>query len=105
TDVLSIDIRIGHNDDFIISQILDVLIFAVADIDTDGGDEAAYFVVFQQVLQASLLDVKRLAAQRQDGLKLAITAGLGGATGRIALYQEQFRSVGIALGAVEQLPR
>ena len=66
-------------------------------------DQAADLLVVEQVLQAGLLDVERLAAQRQDRLVHAVAAALGRAAGRVALDQEQLRFVAVAAGAVDQL--
>ena len=59
--------------------------------------------LLEQLLGAGLLDVERLAAQRQDGLVHAVAAALGRAAGRVALDQEQLRLVAVAGGAVHQL--
>src|SRR5579875_901519 len=103
--MLSINVRVSHNYDLIVSQILDVLVFAIADVDADGGDETANLGVIQQIFDAGLFDVERFAAQRQNGLETTIAAGLRRAAGGIAFDQEQFGGVRIAFGAVEQLAR
>ena len=57
----------------------------------------------EHLVEARLLDVEDLAAQRQDGLVLPVAALLRRAAGRVALDDEQLRQRRIALLAVGQL--
>src|SRR5262249_56848029 len=52
-----------------------------------------------------LLEVRDLAADRQDGLEAAVAALLGGAPGRIALDDEDLAVLGVVERAVGELPR
>jgi len=101
-DVRAVHVGVGHDDDLVVARLLDVEL-VVADARADGGDHRADFLVAEHPVEARLLDVEDLAAQRQDGLELAVAALLGRAAGRIALHQEQLAQRRIALGAVRQL--
>src|SRR5262245_51169214 len=106
--MLSVDVRIRHDDDTTITEVFFRLLTVLAadvdaDVDADGADEAGDLVVLQQVLRPGLLDVKRLAAQRQDGLEGALAALDGASGGTVALDQKQLALVALAGGAVVQL--
>ncbi len=105
--MLAVHIGVGHDDDPVVAQaLLDRgIVGLVADVDADGGYQRADFVVVDQVLEAGLLDIERLAAQGQHGLHTAVAAGLGRAACRVTLHQEQLALAGVAAGAVEQLAR
>ena len=87
--------------DLAVADAADVL--GVADVDADGGDEAGDLLVADELLGAGLFDVEHLAAQRQDGLEVAVAAALGRAAGRLSLDEEQLRFVAVAGGAVHEL--
>ena len=59
----------------------------------------------EHLVDAGLLDVEDLAAQREDRLDLAIAAGLGRAAGALALDQEELAALRVARAAVGQLAR
>ena len=65
-DVLAVHVGVGQDDDLAVADLGDVL--GVADVHADGGDQAGDLLVLEQLLEAGLLDVEHLAAQRQDGL-------------------------------------
>ena len=85
-NVLAVDVGIGEDDDLAVADLANV--FDVFDVDADGGDERRNLLVLQQFLEPGFLDVEHLAAERENGLKLALAALLGAAAGGIALHQE-----------------
>src|SRR5262249_16103515 len=100
-DVLAVHVGIGKDHDLAIPAIGDVLVFA--DVDTDSGNDAANLGVVEHLLDPSLLDVYRFAAEGENGLVHAVAAALGGLAGRVALDQKQLRLVAVAASAVHQL--
>ena len=69
----------------------------------ERGDDRLDLLGAQHLVEARLLDVEDLAAQRQDRLELAVAAHLGGAAGAVALDQEELGELGVPLGAVGEL--
>ena len=69
------------------------------------GDHRPDRVAAQHLVEARLLDVQDLAADRQDRLEAAIAPLLGGAAGRIALDDVDLALRRIALLAVGELAR
>ena len=86
-DVLTVDVGVGHQDDLVIAQLLDVEL--VVDAGAQRGDERLDLVVLQHPVDAGLLDVEDLAADRQDRLDPRVAALLGRAAGRVALDDEE----------------
>ena len=78
-------------------------IVALADAGADGGDERADFLVGEHLVEAGLLGVDQLAAEREDRLEAAVAALLGGAAGGVALDDVELGQRGIAFGAVGEL--
>ena len=105
-DVRAVHVRIGHDDDLVVAQLFEVeraFAFAVADARADGGDHGADFGVLQHLVQARLLDVDQLAANRQDRLELPVAALLGRAAGGITLDDVQLGVRRVAVRAIGQL--
>src|SRR5690606_41954354 len=68
---------------------------------TDPSTSAVYTLSLHDALPISgLLDVEHLAAQRQDGLELAIAALLGGTAGGVTLDDVELAECGILFLAV-----
>ncbi len=76
-DVGAVDVGIGHDDDAVIAQLLDIEIVA-ADAGAQRRDQRADLVGRQHLVEARALDVEDLAAQRQHRLVLAVAALFGG---------------------------
>ena len=94
-DVAAVDVRIGHDDDAVVAQLLDLEVVAAhagADAGAEHGDQGGDLLGRDQLVEARLLDVEHLAAQRQDRLVLAVTALLGRAAGGVTLDDEQLAS-------------
>ncbi len=101
-DVRAVDVRIGHDDDAVVTQLLEVVV-VLADAGAQRGDQRQHFLARQHLVEARALDVQDLAFQRQDRLELAVAALLGGAACGVALDQEQFGQRRIAFLAVGEL--
>ena len=101
----AVDVRVGHDDDLVVLQPLEVEgpLAAVADAGADAGDQAANFGVLQDAVEPRFFHVQDLALDRQDGLVDAVAALLGRAAGRVALDDEKLGILGVAAGTVRQL--
>jgi hypothetical protein len=75
---------------------------SVFDARAEGGDHRADFLVGEDLVEACLLDVDDLAADREDRLEVTVASLLGGAAGRVALDQEELGALAF-LGAVGEL--
>ena len=69
----------------------------------EGDDQRPDVLAREDLVQARLLDVEDLAAQRQDRLEPAVAALLRRATGRVALDDVQLAPRRVALLAVGEL--
>ena len=79
-DVRAVDVGVGHDHDLVIAQLRDVELVA-ADAGAHRLDEGADLLRREHLVEARALDVQDLAAQRQDGLVVAVAALLGRAAG------------------------
>ena len=103
-DVGAVDVRVGHDDDAVVAQLVDVE-FVRADRGAEGRDQGRDLLRRQHLLEARLFHVQHLAAQRQDGLELAVAALLGGAACGVTLDDVQLGQRRVAFLAVGQLGR
>ncbi|CAM5290421.1 hypothetical protein RLIN73S_04688 [Rhodanobacter lindaniclasticus] len=103
-DMRAVDIRVSHQDDAVIAQLVGVVL-VLADAGAQRGDQGTDLGRGQHAVEAGLLDVEDLALQRQHGLGLAVAALLGRAAGGVTLDQEQFAQRRVLLLAVGQLAR
>src|SRR3954452_2882778 len=102
-DVRAVDVGVRHHDDAVVAQLRDVEL--VADAGADRGDHRLDLVVREHLVDAVLLGVDDLPAQRQDRLVGAVAALLGGAAGGIALDDEELCDLWIVDRAVRKLAR
>jgi len=93
--VRAVHVGIGHDDDFVVAQVVDVEL--VANAGADGLHKGLDLVALQGVVHARLFDVEDLAAQGEDCLEAAIAPLLGRAAGRVPLDDVQLGALGIAL--------
>ena len=77
---------------------------SAADAGADRGDHRLDFGVLEHLIEARLLHVDQLAANRKNRLVTPVASLLGRAAGRIALDDVKLGQVGIALGAIGQFP-
>ena len=100
-DVGAVHVGIGHDDDLVVADLRDVPLLREAA--ADRGDKRADLVVREHAVDARLLHVQHLAAERQDRLRGAVAARRRRAAGGVALHEEQLCLGRVALGAVLQL--
>ncbi len=100
----TVDVSIGHDDDVVVPQLVDV-VFLAADAATQRGDQRADFLGREHLVEACLLDVEDLALEREDRLGLAVAALLGRATRGVTLHDVQFGQRRILLLTVGKLAR
>ena len=71
----------------------------------ERDDQRPDVLAREDLVEARLLDVEDLAAERQDRLEAAVAALLGRATGRVALDEVELAPGRVALLAVGELAR
>ena len=86
-DVRAVHVRVGHDDQAVVAQLVDIEIGA--DAGAQGRDQRGDLLAGDEAVKTRLLDVEHLAAQGQDGLELAVAALLGRTACRIALDDVQ----------------
>ena len=101
-DMGAIDIGIGHDDDLVVAQLVQIELVP-PDPGAERGNQRADHVRTQHPVEARALDVQDLAAQGQHRLILARTALLGGTASRVALDDEQFRQRRVLFLTIGQL--
>ena len=102
-DVGSIHIRVGHDDDLVVTGLLHIEV--LPDPRADRGDHGADLFVRENFVDPCALDVENLALEGQDGLERAIPALLRTAAGTVALDEVDLAEAGVRDGAVRQLAR
>ena len=104
----AVDISIGHDDDLVVTQLLEVQGFAVllgANSHAKGGVNVLDLLAVEHAVFHGLLDVQDLTTQRQDGLEVTVAARLGRTTCGVTLDEVKLGLGGVAFGAVGQLAR
>ena len=99
----AVDVGVGHDDDPVVAQLREVE--ALADAGAEGDDQRPDVLAREDLVEAGLLDVEELAAQRQDRLEAPVAALLGRAAGRVALDEVELAAGRVALLAVGELAR
>ena len=99
TDVASIHVGIGHENDFAVAQFARVEIF-FRNAGAQRGNHGANFFVREHLVVAGFFDVKDFAFQRQDGLETPVASLLRGAACGFAFDQEQFATLGLLLRTI-----
>ena len=87
-NMASVNIGIGHADDFVIAELGFVKIRIHAR--TERGYHAFDFRIAENFVQTGFFNVQNLSAQRKDGLKMPVASFLGGTACGVALNDEQF---------------
>src|SRR5438270_3312320 len=100
-DVSAVDVRVGQHHDLPVPALRHVHLFA--DAGADRVDQRADLLALEHLVQPSFLDVRDLAADRKDRLRLAAARGLRAAACRVALDDEQLGRVGIPRRTVGEL--
>ena len=85
-DVGAVDVGVRHQDDLVVAELLVVeLVGLGGEPDAERGDDVLDLLVVEDLVEPGLLDVQDLAAQREDGLEVAVARLLRRAAGRVAL--------------------
>jgi len=71
-NVRTVDVRIGHDDDLVVAELLDVEILSALDAAAQGGDQRADLCARNHPFEARPLNVEDLSAQRQNRLEAAL---------------------------------
>src|SRR5271169_5371830 len=97
----AVDVGVGHNDDARIAQIFLAIIRKRTA--ADRLHQVGKLCIGGELVLAGGGDVEDLAAQRQNGLGLAVARLLGAAAGGITFDDEQLRALGGGVGAIGKL--
>src|SRR5690606_4274230 len=89
-DVTSIDVGVRHQDDLVISNLIDFESPLVGDSATECRYQGRNCLRGKHSIKACSLDVQDLSAQRKDCLKVSISPLLCAATCRVTLHDVQF---------------
>ena len=100
-DVRAVDIGIRHDDDLVVTELIDVEILAKAGAERD--DDGLELIVAVNFVGSHLFDVQHLAPQRQDRLEARVAPLRGAAACRVALYDVELGELGVIFVAVAQL--
>ena len=77
-NVRTIDVGIGHDDNLLVAQLVNVRFFAVftvhAETDAQRLDDIVYFVALECLVPHGLFHIQNLTAKRQDSLERTVTA-------------------------------
>ena len=103
-DVRAIDVGVGHDDNLVVAQFVDVglaVAFAVnAEADADALDDVHHRLSLEHAVPLYLFDVQDFSAKRQDGLEVAVASLLGRATSGVTLNEEYLAGLRVFLRAV-----
>ena len=106
-DVRTIDVGVGHDDNLIVAQLVDVGLLIVFAFNAETHANALYDVHYrlglEHLMPLHLLYIQYLSFQRKYGLRVAVAPLLGRTTCRVALHEEYFRRFGVFVRAVGQL--
>ena len=112
-NVLSVDIGIGHDHNFVVAQFVDIGLFRVhfsvlafflhPETDAQRLDNVVHLVAFESFVPHGFLHIEDLTAQRQDGLCGTTATLLGRTAGRVTLDEEKFALFGNAARTVRQV--
>ena len=105
-DVRTIDVGVGHDDNLVITQLVDVGFLVVLTFHTeshsDALDDVHHRLALEHLVPHHLLHVQNLSAQRQDGLCVTVASLLSRATGGVSLDEEYLTLLRVLVGAVGQ---
>ena len=102
----TIDIGIGHDDHFVITDLTQVKRLRVlfgTERDTQRGEDITNLFGLEYLMLHRFLHVQDLTAQRQDSLVYAVTTGLSRTACRVSLHEEELALRCIFRYAVGQL--
>ena len=99
TDVASVHVGVGHQDDFPVTQLGGIEVF-LRDAGAERGNHGADFFVAKHLVVTRFFDVENLSLQWEDRLETAIAALLGCPACGLALNQEQFAALRLPFAAI-----
>jgi hypothetical protein len=102
SNVLAIDVGVGHQHDLVIAQPVDVELVTL-DAGAQRRDDRLHLLVLQHTIEPGPLDIEDLPADGQDRLRLLVATLLGRAAGRVTLDDEQLALFGVGRLAVGEL--
>ena len=102
TNVSTINVRIGHDDDVVITQLVRVVL-VTTDATAQRGDQGAHLLGGDHLVETGLLHVQDLALERQDGLVLPVATLLGGTASRVPFHYVEFGERRVFFLTVSQL--
>ena len=97
----AVDIGIGHDDDLVVAELIDVKLLAQSG--AERRDDGRELVVAVDLVGARLFDVEHLAPERQNGLEARVAPLRGRAACAVALDDVELRQRRVAVVAVAQL--
>ena len=104
-DVRTIDIGIGHDDNLVVTQLVDVGLLVFLALDAETHTDTLYDVHnrlrLEHLVPHNLLHVKNLTAQRQYSLSISVASLLGRATTPKTLDEEYITLHGISLKIID----
>ena len=103
-DVAAVHVGVRHQDDAVVARLLRVVVLA-ADPRAQRGDQRHDLRAREHLLEARLLDVQDLAAQREDGLVAPVAALLGRAACGVTLDDVELALARVPALAVGELAR
>ena len=92
SDMRTVDIGIGHDDHFMITNLREVQrfwIFFRTESDTECREDITYLFTLEHFMLHRFLYVEDLTAQRQNSLMHTVTTGLSRTACGITLYEEE----------------
>ena len=103
-DVRAIDIGVGHDDNLIVAQFVDIGFFIVftfyAKAHANTLDDVHYRLCFKHLMPLHFFYIEDFTLKRKDGLRVAVASLFGRATGRIALDEENLRGFWVFIRAI-----
>ena len=103
-DVCTVDVGIGHDDDAVVAQLLDVVI-VLAKACAHRRDERNDLLGRDDLIEARFFNVQHLAAQRQNRLEFTVAALFGGAACGVTLHQIKLAQLRIFFLTISKLSR
>ncbi len=100
-DMRAVHVGVGHQHNVVIAQAAEVKV--LANICAQCRNQRLNFLVAQRLVEARLLNVENLAAQRENGLEAAVAPLFGRAACAVTLHNVDFALLGVAARAVGQL--
>ena len=99
----AVHIGIGHDDDLVVAELVHIEI--VTDARAEGHDHRADGLAGEDAVDAGLLHIEDLAAEREDRLVPAVAAGFRAAPCGVPFDDVDLGELRVALGAVRELAR